>query len=118
MSKEQVKAFFEKVEVDKALQEELKILDEQATDKRTREDSLSKIVNIAKVSGFVFTKEDFINARNEEPMLKTLESNEKDDACWYFWGDGGDSDDDPCGQGTSYVPGGYQPGDEDEKSES
>ncbi|MHB1420157.1 MAG: Nif11-like leader peptide family natural product precursor [Bacillota bacterium] len=64
MSIEKVKEFFERVEGDKALQEQLKALDQKA--KVALDDAIDELVEIAKTQGFAFTPKDFVMARNEQ----------------------------------------------------
>jgi predicted ribosomally synthesized peptide with nif11-like leader len=64
MSVETVKDFFEKVEENKDLQAKLKLLDKEAKD--AIESAISKLVEIAKGEGFVFTAQDLLKARSEQ----------------------------------------------------
>ncbi|MFZ5642574.1 MAG: Nif11-like leader peptide family natural product precursor [Bacillota bacterium] len=65
MSVIQVKAFFEKVEEDKALQEKLKALDKKA--KKALDTAIDELVEIARMEGFIFTPQDLVDARNQKP---------------------------------------------------
>ncbi len=150
MSKEQVREFFERVEEDEKLQQELEVLDKETSDKQVRENSIDKIVDIAKNAGFIFAKKDFISIVTEKARTKETKSNEttsnsKSCTVAWDWDDcykmydikppsyceqggekqyfvkpyrPGDEDKDikrskSCGQGTAYIPPGYQDGDED-----
>jgi hypothetical protein len=67
MSLDNVKGFFEKVEADKSLHEKLKALDEISKD--SMETAIDELVELAKTEGFVFTPQQFAEAKNEQ--LKT-----------------------------------------------
>ena len=62
MSAENVKAFFEKAEGDKALQEKLKALAEQ---EEAREAGDEELVKIASAAGYEFTADDVAEVRKE-----------------------------------------------------
>lgn len=125
MSKDQVNAFFEKVEVDKSLQDELKAL-EFETDEESSSKSLYQLVKIAKNSGFDFSIESYLSVINERAPIEALSdsANKEDDGCYVTWGCSSSHplwsqpeppQENPCDYGNShsYIPGGYQPGDED-----
>lgn len=99
MSKINVKAFYEKVEGDESLQNQLRALDQ-----RTRAEvgalykeagnimnsSLEELVQIANTSGFEFTADDLIQARREAfDEAKDSEEQESDEVegCWWLLGD-------------------------------
>jgi bacteriocin propeptide, TIGR03798 family len=65
MSIEEVKAFFEKVEEDKPLQEKLKVMDT----KGDLNETIEELVKIAATHGFAFTSQDFIKVRNEQTKI-------------------------------------------------
>ncbi len=122
MSKEQVRKFFEKVEVDEVLQQKLEVLEKETSDEKMRKASIEKIVDIAETVGFIFTKQDFIDAITETPIEGKQESAEtlshKSCIAAYSWDNCvlayGSPPVKPCEQGSqSYVIPGYQPGDED-----
>ena len=64
MSVENVKAFFEKVEEDKTLQDKLKELDKVAL--KSLEEAIKQLVDLAGEEGFVFTPKDFTDAQNAQ----------------------------------------------------
>lgn len=126
MSKDQVNAFFDKVETDKELQYVLKTI-EKESDIKSSSDSLNKVIDIAKKSGFDFSADDYASVINTRAPIESLENSaqNKDDGCYVTWGCSSshplwsqpepepEPDDGPCGQGTAYIPPGYEPGDED-----
>ena len=123
MSKEQVNAFFEKVEMDTALQDELKNL-ETKTDTKSSQNVLHELINIAKKSGFEFSIKDYLSTINEKTPIEALKNSteKEDDGCYVTWGCSSSHPlwsqpphENPCDYGNShaYIPGGYQPGDED-----
>ena len=63
MSIKTVKEFFEKVAVDKSIQEKIKEVDKIRDDAFS--DAVKEIVKIAKSEGFDFSIQDFIEARKE-----------------------------------------------------
>lgn len=65
MSVKNVKAFFEKVEEDKSLQEKLKALDKKAVE--ALDTAINELVEMARAEGFVFSPEDLLEARNQKP---------------------------------------------------
>jgi radical SAM protein with 4Fe4S-binding SPASM domain len=67
MAVEEVKAFFEKVEEDKSLQEKLKVLDQKANG--ALDEAIEELVKIAGTQGFAFTRQDFITFRNEQAKI-------------------------------------------------
>ena len=64
MSVENVKAFFEKVEGDKALQAKLQALNAKAGENRDKE--IAELLEIASAAGFEFTSDDFAKARSQK----------------------------------------------------
>ena len=72
MSVKKVKAFFEKVEGDKALQAKLKTLGKKPNE--TMEAAMSELIEIARTEGFEFTSQDFAEARNEHPTIQLADS--------------------------------------------
>lgn len=86
MAVEEVKAFFEKVEEDKSLQEKLKVLEQKANG--TLDEAIEELVKIAGTQGFAFTRQDFITFRNEQTkILGQLEQQIRAD-CKVFTGVG------------------------------
>ena len=81
MSAKNVKAFFEKVAEDKALQAKLRALDKKAG----IEKAIADLVKIASAAGFEFTAQDLAQARRAQARklsaseLKTVAAG---DACW------------------------------------
>jgi predicted ribosomally synthesized peptide with nif11-like leader len=71
MSAKNVKAFFEKVEKNKALQEDIKRLDKKAED--NEKEAIAELVKIAYAAGFEFTLNDFIKARAEKRIISANE---------------------------------------------
>ncbi|MDY0195678.1 MAG: Nif11-like leader peptide family natural product precursor [Sulfurovaceae bacterium] len=125
MSKDQVNAFFDKVETNKQLQDVLKTL-EKESDIESSSDSLNKVIDIAKKSGFDFSADDYVSVLNTRAPIESLENSaqNKDDGCYVTWGCSSShplwSQPEPepepepgCGQGVAYIPPGYEPGDED-----
>lgn len=123
MSKEQVREFFERVEEDEKLQQELEALDKENSDEEAREVLVDKVVDIAKNAGFIFTKKDFISIVTEKSKIEETKSNETDSStknciALYEWDNCVVLYDikppSKCKQGEkSYIIPGYQPGDED-----
>jgi len=124
MSQEQVKAFYDKVESDSSLQQQLKAVERETADNDALDKAIGQIVDIAKNAGFIFSKQDFIVTVSEEIVSEQSSSNEMGtsrsclvayewDDCYAAWSSPPPPDNGPCGQGTSFVPPGYQPGDED-----
>lgn len=113
MSKNNVKAFYEKVEGDENLQNQLRSLDQRTRAEvgalykkagNVMESSLDELVQIAKTSGFEFTADDLIQARREAfAEAKGSEEKESDEVkgCWYLLGD--DPIPPPCNHGA-YLP--------------
>ncbi len=88
MSKGQVREFFERVEEDEKLQQELEALDKEISDEQALEVSIDKIVNIAKNVGFIFTKKDFISMVTEKSKIEGTQSNEtasSTKSCFAAW---------------------------------
>jgi predicted ribosomally synthesized peptide with nif11-like leader len=86
MSIEEVKAFFEKVEEDKSLQDKLKVLDQKA--KGSLHEAIDELVKIAGTQGFAFSPQDFVTIRNEQSkILGQLEKQKRAD-CEVFTGVG------------------------------
>ena len=114
MSIKTVKEFFEKVAVEKSIQEKIKEVDKIRID--AFNDAANEIVKIAKSEGFDFSTEDFIEARKEAyvkeaELGKTKPEDQKGKAgCLVAWGcDLGllwsaPEPEPPCGQGVAYIP--------------
>jgi len=123
MSRDQVNAFFDKVETDKELQDVLKNL-EKESDIESSPDSLNKVIDIAKKSGFDFSADDYASVLNTRAPIEAVGNSDqnKDDGCYVTWGCSSSHplwttppQPNPCDYGNShaYIPGGYEPGDED-----
>jgi predicted ribosomally synthesized peptide with nif11-like leader len=69
MSVKDVIAFYEKVEVDKALQENLKALDMKA--KKAADIAVEELIKIAKDEGFEFTSQELFEARNKHSKTQS-----------------------------------------------
>jgi len=84
MSVKNVKAFYGKVEEDKALQAKLKALDKKA--KEAQDAVIGELVGIAKTEGFVFTPKDLFKVRSEQPKTKLqAEQVNRDAICTIEW---------------------------------
>jgi hypothetical protein len=122
MSIETVKSFYEKVVIDKAIQKEIKKVD-QKREAALRE-AIEGIVEIAKSEGFEFSVEDLIEARKEaaagEARLAAYKTrdrkeNEEEDEewedCWLASGCGWGllwTGPPECGQGVAHIPPGQE----------
>ncbi len=130
MSRDQVKAFYDEVESDSSLQQQLKAVERGTADEGGLEKAVGQIVEIAKSAGFVFTKKDFVETVAEEIAHEQSGAEEQStsrsclvayewDDCYAAWGSPPpepepEPEPDPCGGGNSFIPPGYQPGDEDD----
>jgi predicted ribosomally synthesized peptide with nif11-like leader len=86
MSVDNVKAFFEKVEEDRALQEQLKTLRQNTP--AEKDQAVRTLITIAAGAGFEFTAEDFQNAWSEGSNL-TQDAGSADvqrSDCWWARG--------------------------------
>jgi predicted ribosomally synthesized peptide with nif11-like leader len=115
MSIKTVKEFFEKVVVDKSIQEKIKEVDKIRNN--ALNDALNKIVEIAKSEGFYFSSEDLIEARKEAYVNKAesdetkpggqKEKKDEWEDCWLNAGCGWNilwTGPPECGGGQSYIP--------------
>lgn len=114
MSIKTVKEFFEKVAVEKSIQEEIKEVDKIRID--AFNDAANEIVKIAKSEGFEFSTEDFIEARKEAYVKETelgqikskskKEKKDKWEECWLASGCGWGlwTPRPECGQGVAHIP--------------
>lgn len=90
MSVKNVKAFFEKVERDKRLQERLKPLAEKSEVQGTA--AVAELVKIAAAAGFKFTATDYVKARTQaagelsEAELKAVKGSVPGCPCGYKCG--------------------------------
>jgi hypothetical protein len=121
MSVKSVKDFFDQVEENKTLQEKLKALDKKARD--ALDGVFSEVVGIGKAAGFIFTAQDFIDAKSEQPAAQLAASKAKpatskgpvtEPGCLLLAGCGYnhpmwslEEPTPPCGSGQAYVPPGY-----------
>ncbi len=71
MSVKNVKAFFEKVEGDKGLQEKLKALDTKV--RKNRNEEITEFLKIASAAGFKFTPGDVAKARSQKLKISADE---------------------------------------------
>lgn len=121
MSEKNVRAFFEKVEDDEALQSKLKALDENARKElkplsdKTQEaldSALDEFLQIAKEAGFSFTAKDLIMVRTKQFTEIThgwATMGDTRGKCWYdLFAD--DPEPPPCPHGH-YLPGPPDPPD-------
>ena len=107
MSVKNVIAFYEKVEVDKALQENLKALDKNA--KKAADAAIDELIKIAKAEGFVFTPEELFEASTKHPKTqKNISQAKQSKGCWVIGLSGYDPPDPPCAH-AAYAPPPPQP---------
>jgi predicted ribosomally synthesized peptide with nif11-like leader len=104
MSVKNVKAFFEKVEEDKALQEKLKALDMKEW--AARDAAVGEMVEIAKTAGFVFTPEDFFAVKSAKPnAIQGTNHATPSKGCWVIGLKDYDPPPPPCAHGHWAPPG-------------
>jgi len=87
MSVSNVKAFFEKVAKDKALQVKLKALDKRA--KENHDEAIAEIVKIASAAGIEFTPKDLAQARQARARKLTAAELQATAGGWSCQGPGG-----------------------------
>lgn len=98
MSVDNVKAFFERVEEDQALQEQLKTLRQNTP--AEKDQAVRTLITIAAKAGFEFAPEDFQNAWSEgsNPAQDADSSDVQRGGCWWAKG----SDELQCPEGLTW----------------